>query len=86
MTSIVGKVVGHFHMENRPAQALAAKNYRRNPNDPTFPFGKKVNLIVIRSVFGWKHNYRTNQKEWGLISGGAGYNGIILGPKFAPNG
>ena len=85
MTSIVGKVIGQLHMSNREAQASAAKNYRRNPNAPEFPFGKEVTLIVMKSFWGWTLN-KEGQEIWGPKSGGAGYSGIILGPKFKPDG
>ncbi len=85
MTSIVGKVVEQFHVENRSAQALAAKNYRRNQSDPEFPFGKEVTLIVIRQYIGWIES-RTGERYWGQRSGGAGYPGIILGPKLSTDG
>ena len=85
MTSIVGKVIGQFHMSNRETQASAAKNYRRNPNAPEFPFGKEVTLIVIRDYKCWILS-RTGERYWGRQSSGAGYNGIILGPKFNSDG
>ena len=85
MISIVGKVVGQFHMSNRETQALAANSYRRNPNAPEFPFGKEVTLIVIRDYECWILS-RTGERYWGRKSGGAGYNGIVLGPKFNADG
>ena len=84
MGNIIGKVVTQFHMRDKEAQVLAAKNYRRKPDDPKFPFGKEVTLIVMKSFYGWTLN--KGQKIWGLKSGGAEYSGIILGPKFNSDG
>ena len=85
MVSIIGKVLGQFHMADKVVQANAAKNYRRNPHDPNFPFGKGVTLIVAREYWGWVEN-RVGQRGWGINRGGAGYYGIILGPKLNPDG
>ena len=84
MSAIIGKVVAQSHMNNREAQALIAKNYRRDPNDTESPFGKEVTLMVIKNYIGWVE--RAGQKFWGQKSGGTGYSGIILGPKFNSDG
>lgn len=86
MASIVGKVIGQFHMQGEKARADAAKNYRRDQRDPQFPFGKEVTLAVVRGYIGNEVELLGGWWTRAYKQGGAGYNGIILGPKFNPDG
>ena len=85
MSAIIGKIVAQFHMNSREVKVASGKNYRCNPSDTEFPFGKEVTLMVIRNYIGWTTS-RTGGCYWEQKSGGAGYPGIILGPKFNSDG
>ena len=50
-----------------------------------FHLAKEVTLIVIRDYECWILS-RTGERYWGRQSSWAGYNGIILGPKFNSDG
>ena len=78
MTSIVGKVIGQLHMHDKVQKANAAKDYHRDRSDSRFPFGKEVTIIAVTKdrVHWWKDDNL----------GGIGFSGIILGPKFTPDG
>lgn len=85
MTNVIGKVINIVHVAGPQEQLAIAKKYHRNPSNPTFPFGKEVTLIVVKDYEDWILS-RSGERYWGQKSSGAGYRGIILGPKFKPDG
>ena len=86
MTSIIGKVVGRLYVPDRQNKAAAAKSYHRDRFNPEFLFGKEVTLIEVRGYTDHEFDKKANQRIIAFKQGGAGYRGIILGPKLNVDG